>query len=107
VSEKQKGLYRKYLVQKLTDPEKKLECVVLEFDDPVARVAILAFARAAQVAGYRLLAEDLHRKLLATAPSEFELDQLVGRLAEVGAIINQEPERIKGLLEILKEEENV
>lgn len=61
--EKKRGLYQKYEVKKLSNPTKKLDCIVLEFDDPIARDGIRAFARSARIEGYEKLASDLFRKL--------------------------------------------
>lgn len=57
------GLFRKYHVQKLTNPTKQLDCIVLEFDDPHAREGIRAFAESVKRAGYTPLHHDLMEKL--------------------------------------------
>jgi hypothetical protein len=48
---KQEGLVKKFEVTKLSNPEKKLDCIVLEFDDPIARRGIQAWAEAMLEAG--------------------------------------------------------
>jgi len=70
MQEKEKGLYEKYEVTKLTNPNKELDCVVLEFDDPVQRKGIRAFAEAAADEGYHRLAWDLDRKCDAYEDAE-------------------------------------
>lgn len=59
---KELGLIQKYEVKKLTNPNKKMDCVVLEFDDPIARVGIRAFAKALEQEGYSALAVDLYSR---------------------------------------------
>jgi len=104
VSEKQKGLYQKFAVQKLTNPGKKLDCLVLEFDDPVSRIGILAFANAAADAGYDELALDIFRKLEDTAPEETEVGRLQETLARLAGIpLVEHFKRVKGLVELLLE----
>lgn len=63
LTEKNRGLYKKWEVTKLTNPTKKVDCIVLEFDDPIACKGIEAFARACQDAGYEALYRDLMMKL--------------------------------------------
>lgn len=61
--EKKKGLYQKYEVTKLSNPEKKMDCVVLEFDDPIARIGIKAWAQAMWDFGYRECASEVLEKI--------------------------------------------
>jgi hypothetical protein len=63
MSDKQDGLYQKYVVQKIKNPEKKLDCVVLEFDDPIAIVGIKAWAKEMFKNGYHQVAEDVWTKI--------------------------------------------
>ncbi len=63
MSQKLSGLYKKYEVKKITNPQKKVDCIVLEFDDPIERKGIVAFAAAAYHEGYKQLAFDLWDKL--------------------------------------------
>ena len=42
MSDKNEGLIRKYEVTKLSNPTKKIDAIVLEFDDPIARVGMAA-----------------------------------------------------------------
>ena len=44
MSEKEKGLYKKYEITKLSNPTKKVDAIVLEFDDPIARKVIMYWA---------------------------------------------------------------
>lgn len=60
--DKDKGLYKKYEVTKLNNPTKKLDCIVLEFDDPIARVGIRAWADAMAKNGYYACATEVMRK---------------------------------------------
>ena len=61
---KQEGLVKKFEVTKLSNPEKKLDCIVLEFDDPIARRGIQAWAEAMLEAGYHRCAAEVLGKLL-------------------------------------------
>ena len=63
MSDKKKGLYQKYEVKKITNPDKVMDCIVLEWDDPRARKGIRAFAEACQEDGFHALAADLFRRL--------------------------------------------
>lgn len=64
MSDKNKGLYHKYNVTKLSNPNKVVDCIVLEFDDPIARIGIEAWAVAMEEAGYDALASDVADKLV-------------------------------------------
>jgi hypothetical protein len=59
----EKGLFQKYEVKKLSNPDKNLDCIVLEFDDPIARVAIQAWAEEMLGKGHRQVYEDVMKKL--------------------------------------------
>lgn len=59
---KDKGLYQKYKVTKISNPKKKITAVVLEFDDPIARVGIKAWAKELGKKGYVHCASDVLRK---------------------------------------------
>ena len=61
--DKQDYLYRKYSVKKLTDPTKDLDCMVLEWDDFHARVALKTYADSVNLAGRSGLAKDIYKKL--------------------------------------------
>lgn len=58
-----KGLFKKYEVTKLSNPDKPLDCIVLEFDDPIARVGIKAWAKEMRAKGYERVYEDVIEKL--------------------------------------------
>lgn len=62
-ADKKVGLYNKYEVKKLSNPDKRLDCIVLEFDDENSRKGIEAFADAVELDGYQQLADDLRMKL--------------------------------------------
>lgn len=66
MSDKERGLYGKYKVEKTTNPDKKLDCMVMEWDDPNGRKGIRAFAEAVKKEGYLLLYVDLDEKLKKT-----------------------------------------
>ena len=67
MSDKDRGLYHKYYVQKIVD------CDLLEIDDwvfvlnpktdPLAARALVTYAHAADLEGYEALAEDIYAKL--------------------------------------------
>jgi len=65
LKKRKKGLYGKFEVKKITNPDKKLDCIVLEFDDPIARRGIKAFSEGCRARGYIPLADDLDKKLNA------------------------------------------
>ncbi|MBX9877662.1 MAG: hypothetical protein K2Y22_04320 [Candidatus Obscuribacterales bacterium] len=60
---KANGLEPRYEVKKLTNPTKEFDCVVLEFDDPIARVGILAWAKEMKLHGYEKVYEDVIRRM--------------------------------------------
>lgn len=57
------GLFKKYEVKKLSNPEKELDCVVLEFDDPIARQALEFWAELMRKNGYSEVHKDTIEKL--------------------------------------------
>lgn len=61
---KTEGLISKYEVKKINNPNKNLDCIVLEFDDPIARQGIYAWAEAMNKAGYSKCAAQVFAKLL-------------------------------------------
>ena len=58
MSDRQRGFYKKYNVERL-DGKPIKNCVVLEFDDPNARIGISAFSKAVRADGYIKLANNL------------------------------------------------
>lgn len=44
MEDKSRGLYKKYEVKKVGSPKKQVDAIVLEFDDPIARKGIEAWA---------------------------------------------------------------
>ena len=66
MKDKEKGLFQKYQVTKLTNPTKKMDCIVLEFDDEISRVGIEAFADECSKRGYHNLAHDIYGHLHQT-----------------------------------------
>lgn len=63
MDDESKGLYKKYEVKKLSDPEKEIDAIVLEFDDPIARVGIKSWAREMLVKGYIQVYKDAVKKI--------------------------------------------
>lgn len=63
MKDKNRGLYNKYHVQKISNPEKKIDAIVLEFDDPIARRAIRPWANSMIYAGFNKVGHDVHDKL--------------------------------------------
>lgn len=57
------GLENRYEVKKIANPTKKIDGIVLEFDDPLSRAAILQWANTMRSAGYRIVHMDVLRKL--------------------------------------------
>lgn len=70
--DKQTGLYSKYLVDRLNDPDGKhnaCDFFVLDLKhDPIARGAALAYAEVARVMGYEQLANDLALQVARNIP---------------------------------------
>lgn len=58
------GIELRYEVKKLTNPGKELDCLVLEFDDPIARVGITAWADEMFRQGYFKIAAQIYSKLV-------------------------------------------
>ena len=63
MTEQSKGLYKKYEVIKVDNPAKEIDCIVLEFDDPIARVGIEAWANEMLSMGYEKCASETIGKL--------------------------------------------
>lgn len=64
MADKKEGLVQKFEVTKLSNPNKKVDAIVLEFDDPIARQGIHAWAEAMMEAGYYRCAAETFAKLL-------------------------------------------
>lgn len=64
MGKKNEGLIRKYTVTKDANPTKEIDAIVLEFDDPIARVGIKAWADAMNEKGYHKCAAQTYAKLL-------------------------------------------
>lgn len=60
---KAKGLETRYHVKKLGNLDKKIDCIVLEFDDPIARVGIKAWIKEMRAQGFERVYEDVIEKL--------------------------------------------
>lgn len=60
--DKNRGLYEKYSVKR-NDGQELGDCLVLEFKDPNARAAILAYANTVSDVGYEPLARDIKKRL--------------------------------------------
>jgi len=63
MGDKTKGLYQKYVVTKISDSKKKMDCIVLEFNDPIARDAIRYWAGLMIVEGYGKCGQQVIEKL--------------------------------------------
>jgi hypothetical protein len=62
MSDENLGLYDKYIVTR-TDGKDMKDCIVMEFKDPIARIAIQAWACRMFDAGYKKLYYDVQEKL--------------------------------------------
>ena len=69
---KDRGLYKKYQVTKLTNPEKNIDAIVLEFDDKLSRVALIEYAKILSDNGYSYLASDILCKVEEYNEKEIE-----------------------------------
>ena len=56
---KDKGLFKKYEVTKISNPSKEVDAIVLEFDDAISRVALRKYSSILRNAGYNQLADDI------------------------------------------------
>lgn len=65
MNEKEKGLFKKYDVVKMTNPSKKVDAIVLEFDDKLSHDAIWEWACTMWDNGYKQLYNDTVTKLIA------------------------------------------
>ena len=65
MSEKEKGLFKKYEVVKLTNPTKNIDGIVLEFDDELSHDAIWEYALTMFNKGYKQFYSDIIEKLNA------------------------------------------
>ncbi len=63
MSDKEKGLYQKYRVKKVGKPREEMDCIVLEFNDPIARHGIRTWAHLMHVRGYHKCAGQVLAKL--------------------------------------------
>lgn len=101
MTSKSQGLMPKYEVKKLTNPSKELDCIVLEFDDPIARFAIKAFASRCAQEGYDQLARDIIFKLEKYCDSREWLDLTNGgnALSRENKKLKDEVGHLQGLLE--------
>ncbi len=70
MSEKSKGFYQKYEVTKISNPSKEIDAVVLEFDDPIARRGIRAWAVEMYAKGFDKAALEATKKC-----NEYDLKQ--------------------------------
>lgn len=60
--DKNRGLYEKYSVKR-NDGQELGYCLVLEFKDPNAKTAILAYARTMEQEGYVALSRGIEKRL--------------------------------------------
>lgn len=70
--DRDKGLYQKYKVKKISNPKKQIDAIVLEFDDPIARVAIKAWADEMYKNGFHVCASETLSKCEAYEDAESE-----------------------------------
>lgn len=63
MADKNKGLYQKYYVKKLSNPDKVIDSVVLEFDDPIAHAGLWPWAVEMRECGYYEVYSDTIDKL--------------------------------------------
>lgn len=57
------GLFKKYSVTKINNPDKSVDAIVLEFDDPIARKAIRYWGKVMGENGYEQVEYDVNQKL--------------------------------------------
>lgn len=60
---KDTGLEDRYQVIKRSNPNKEMDCIVLEFDDQIARVGIFYWAKLMQAHGYDKVYEETMAKM--------------------------------------------
>lgn len=76
MSDKDRGVYRKYHVERVDDPKgKHADCTYFVLDpqhDPIAQYAMLAYAAEADEQGYDLLAMELRDWVEGFTPVELE-----------------------------------
>jgi len=90
MSDKEKGLYDKYIVQRTDGKPIKGGCIVLEFDDENAWAALNQYAFTVQDAGYEKLADDIHDKLMAVVDARVDRlmsmpdDELIAEIRSEG-----------------------
>ncbi len=63
MSDKNRGLFGKYIVDRVDGKPMPEGAIVLEWKDPNARVGIAAFSDKVREEGYEQLADDLNNKL--------------------------------------------
>lgn len=63
MGDKTRGLFGKYIVDRVDGKSIIEGAIVLEWKDPNARVGIKAFSEKVREEGYTLLADDLDKKL--------------------------------------------
>jgi hypothetical protein len=63
LNDKQRGLERRFEVKKLTNPDKVIDSIVMEFDDYYARIALRAYIAALKQDGFKQYAQDIEAKL--------------------------------------------
>lgn len=60
---KDNGLEHRFHVTKVNNPTKEVDAIVLEFDDPIAAVGIVAWAKEMKKKGYEQCHDDTMKKL--------------------------------------------
>jgi len=85
MSENAKGLYQKYEVRRVDGKPMPRGCIVLEWDDPNAWMAIQSFASELWAVGYKELADELNARRLEMIDEHMakEKAQAGGEAAEI------------------------
>lgn len=80
---KNKGLFQKYYIEKISNPEKQIDAIVLEFDDPIAREGIWSWAIEMRNNGYYKCYSDTIDKLNSYQQEYVKHENHTERLLEV------------------------
>lgn len=64
MNSKSKGILPNFEIKKISHPTKKIDAVVLEFDDAIARDSIIMYINSLRCAGYIKFADELLTKYI-------------------------------------------
>lgn len=107
MSDKNTGLFKKYEVVKLSNPGKEIDAIVLEFDDPIARVGIEAWRAEMAKNGYIECSNDvgerLHRYGHVSKISHFDYERQVSPLEKENTELKSELDKRDARIEKLEE----